>query len=120
MRSSTLEKKSVSCYKTYTMSGSKKAAKKQKVGKSRTSCSTASDCLTRITKPDIRRVARRGGVQRISGLVYEETRDQLQNFLDKVTDDVIALLDNNTRKRKTITVNDVLYALTLYGYGEIN
>jgi histone H4 len=27
-----------------------------------------------ITKPAIRRLARRGGVKRISGLIYEETR----------------------------------------------
>ena len=31
-----------------------------------------------ITKPVIRRLARRGGVKRISGLVYEETRGVLK------------------------------------------
>ena len=31
------------------------------------------NCLF-ITKPAIRRLARRGGVKRISGLIYEETR----------------------------------------------
>jgi hypothetical protein len=29
-------------------------------------------CLEGITKPAIRRLARRGGVKRISGLIYEE------------------------------------------------
>jgi histone H4 len=31
-----------------------------------------------ITKPSIRRLARRGGVKRISGLIYEETRGVLK------------------------------------------
>ncbi|GFP83491.1 histone h4 [Phtheirospermum japonicum] len=35
-----------------------------------------------ITKPAIRRVARRGGVKRISGLIYEETRGVLKIFLE--------------------------------------
>lgn len=34
-----------------------------------------------ITKPAIRRLARRGGVKRISGLIYEETRGVLKVFL---------------------------------------
>ena len=32
-----------------------------------------------LTKPAIRRLARRGEVKRISGLVYEETRNVLRN-----------------------------------------
>ena len=34
------------------------------------------DNIQGITKPAIRRLARRGGVKRISGLVYEEVREQ--------------------------------------------
>ena len=34
--------------------------------------------LRGITKPAIRRLARRGGVKRISGLIYEETRGVLK------------------------------------------
>ena len=37
-----------------------------------------------ITKPAIRRLARRGGVKRISGLIYEETRAVLKVFLENV------------------------------------
>src|SRR6266542_6761498 len=37
-----------------------------------------------ITKPAIRRLARRGGVKRISGLIYEETRGVLKVFLETV------------------------------------
>jgi histone H3/H4 len=32
------------------------------------------DIIQGITKPAIRRLAREGGVKRVSGLVYEETR----------------------------------------------
>ena len=41
--------------------------------------------LTGITKPAIRRLARRGGVKRISGLIYEETRGVLKIFLENVS-----------------------------------
>lgn len=43
-----------------------------------------SDICTGITKPAIRRLARRGGVKRISGLIYEETRGVLKIFLENV------------------------------------
>ena len=39
------------------------------------------DNIQGITKPAIRRLARRGGVKRISGLIYEETRGVLKVFL---------------------------------------
>ncbi|KAL1238584.1 Histone [Trichinella spiralis] len=39
------------------------------------------DNIQGITKPAIRRLARRGGVKRISGLIYEETRAVLKLFL---------------------------------------
>jgi hypothetical protein len=42
------------------------------------------DNIQGITKPAIRRLARRGGVKRISGLIYEETRAVLKNFLEGV------------------------------------
>jgi histone H4 len=44
----------------------------------------ASDIVIGITKPAIRRLARRGGVKRISGLIYEETRGVLKIFLENV------------------------------------
>jgi histone H3/H4 len=42
------------------------------------------DNIQGITKPAIRRLARRGGVKRISGLIYEETRGVLKTFLENV------------------------------------
>ncbi|KAI4552549.1 hypothetical protein MJT46_017200 [Ovis ammon polii x Ovis aries] len=59
------------------------------------------DNIQGISKPAIRRLARRGGVKLISGLIYEQIRGV---------------------KRKTVTAMDVVYALqrqgrTLYGFG---
>lgn len=42
-----------------------------------------------ITKPAIRRMARRGGVKRISNLIYEETRGVLRVFLEHVIRDAV-------------------------------
>ena len=73
-----------------------------------------------ITKPAIRRLARRGGVKRISGLIYEETRGVLKVFLEKVIQDAVKYTEH--ARRKTVTAMDVVYALkrngrTLYGFG---
>ena len=38
-----------------------------------------------ITKPAIRRLARRGGVKRISALIYDESRLVLRSFLEGIT-----------------------------------
>jgi len=73
-----------------------------------------------VTKPAIRRLARRGGVKRISGAIYEETRTVLQEFLQKVCADTVTLTEH--ARRKTVSAKDVVYALkrqsrTLYGFG---
>lgn len=78
------------------------------------------DNIQGITKPAIRRLARKGGVKRISGLVYEETRGVLKTFLTDVIRDAVLYTDH--AKRQTVTVLDVIYALkrqgrTLYGFG---
>jgi histone H4 len=73
-----------------------------------------------ITKPAIRRLARRGGVKRISGLIYDETRSVLKVFLENVVRDAVTYTEH--ARRKTVTALDVVYALkrqgrTLYGFG---
>ncbi|CAK8680679.1 unnamed protein product [Clavelina lepadiformis] len=62
-----------------------------------------------ITKPAIRRLARRG-----------ETRGVLKVFLENVIRDAVTYTEH--AKRKTVTALDVVYALkrqgrTLYGFG---
>ena len=66
-----------------------------------------------ITKPAIRRLARRGGVKRISGLIYDETRSALKIFLENVIRD--AVIYTEYARRKTVTAMDVVYALKRQG-----
>ena len=78
------------------------------------------DNIQGVTKPAIRRLARRGGVKRISGLVYEETRGVLKAFMENVIGDAVTYTEH--AKRKTVSVTDMVYALkrqgkTLYGFG---
>ena len=78
------------------------------------------DNIEGISRPAIRRLARRGGVKRLSGLVYEETRSVLKEFLTDVIRDAITYTEH--ARRRTVTANDVVYALrrrgrTLYGFG---
>ena len=78
------------------------------------------DNIQGITKPAIRRLARRGGVKRITGLIYEETRSVLKVFLENVIRDAVTYTEH--ARRKTVTAMDFVYApkrqgRTLYGFG---
>jgi len=77
------------------------------------------DNISGITKPAIRRLARRGGVKRISGTVYDESRVVLKSFLENVIRDSVTYTEHS--RRKTVTAQDVVLALrrsgrTLYGF----
>ena len=91
-----------------------------KVGAKRHTKKSLKETILGITKPAIRRLARRGGVKRISSLIYEETRNVLRSFLENVVRDSVTYTEH--AKRKTVTALDVVYALkrqgrTLYGFG---
>lgn len=73
-----------------------------------------------ITKCAIRRLLRRGGVKRISGLTYEELRAVIKVFLEKAISDAMTYTEH--AKRKTVSPIDVVYALKrqdirIYGFG---
>lgn len=77
------------------------------------------DGMDGITKASIRRLARRGGVKRISGMIYEESRAVLRSFLYRIIGP--AVLYSQHAHRKTITARDIVHSLkregsTLYGY----
>ena len=59
------------------------------------------DNIQGITKPAIRRLARRGGVKRISGLIYEETRGVLKVFLENVIRDSCLLYTSPSPRDRT-------------------
>jgi histone H4 len=77
------------------------------------------DNIKGITRGSIRRLARRGGVKRISGELYDEVRDVLKSFVDGVVRDAVAYTEH--AKRRTVTAVDVVNALRkrgklIYGY----
>ena len=65
--------------------------------------------LDRISKGSIRRLARRGGVKRISSNVYSHSRQIIVTFLDKIMRDALTYMEHS--RRKTLTTPDVIYAL---------
>jgi histone H4 len=72
-----------------------------------------------ISRPAIRQLARRAGVIRMSGLIYEETRAVLNVFVSNLVQD--AYMYTQHARRKPITARDIIYALkrqgrTLYGF----
>ncbi|KAM9325936.1 histone H2B 1.1-like [Gastrophryne carolinensis] len=104
----------------FEMSGRGKGGKGLGKGGAKRHRKVLRDNIQGITKPAIRRLARRGGVKRISGLIYEETRGVLKVFLENVIRDAVTYTEH--AKRKTVTAMDVVYALkrqgrTLYGFG---
>ncbi|KAL2044334.1 hypothetical protein N7G274_003039 [Stereocaulon virgatum] len=71
------------------------------------------DSVRGITKGDIRRLARRGGVKRISGTIYDEVRQAMIARLKLILHDCTAYVQHSNRK--TVTVTDVIFALRRLG-----
>lgn len=100
------------------MSGRGKGTKGLGKGGSKRHRKVIRDSIQGVTNPSIRRLARRGGVKRISRLMYEETRGVLQESLKKVIQNAVTYMIH--ARRKTVTANDVVLALkregrTIYG-----
>lgn len=79
------------------------------------------DSIQGVTKPALRRLARRAGIKRISGLLYEELRDVLRKqIMEPMIRDAVTYMEH--ARRKTVTAQDVVYATKrqgspLYGFG---
>lgn len=91
-----------------------------RTGKRHKASNRSTVLTTGLCKNDIRRLARRGGVKRISAEIYPTVRDLLKEFLDRVIQDSIVYTEH--ANRITVTTNDVVMALkrhgrTIYGYG---
>ncbi|KAL2276992.1 hypothetical protein FJTKL_00298 [Diaporthe vaccinii] len=71
------------------------------------------DNIRGITRPDIRRLARRGGVKRISAAIYNDVRAALMDRLRLILRDCVTYVDY--RRAKTVTVYDVIHALKRIG-----
>lgn len=78
------------------------------------------DNIQGITAPAIRRMARRAGVKRISGTVYEDQRERIKNLVTMVLRSAIVYTQH--ARRKTVTPMDIVLGLrrvgtNLYGFG---
>jgi histone H4 len=95
------------------MTGRGKGGKGLAKGGAKRHAKVLKDNIKGITKPAIRRLARRGGVKRISDKVYDETRQSLKRFLECVIRDAVCYTEH--AKRKTVTSMDVVFALRRQG-----
>ena len=67
------------------------------------------DSIQRTTRRDIRRLARRDDVKRISARIYANVRDAIRDRLAAILNDCTKLLKYS--QRKAITMFDVVIAL---------
>lgn len=72
------------------------------------------DPLQQITRPVLLRLARRGGVKRVSGIVYELVRKDAKAFTDSIAFSAATYASH--ARRKTLTCNDFANALKREGY----
>ncbi len=77
------------------------------------------DNILGVTRPAVRRLARRGGVKRLSEHAFEEARQHLKAFITQIVKDSVTYCEHG--RRKTVSASDVVYALrrkghTLYGF----
>lgn len=63
--------------------------------------------------PSFRRIARRGGVRRMSSYVIGDARSALRGFLDRTLNRAAAYMES--AKRKTITLRDIITSLRSFG-----
>ncbi|KJA15456.1 hypothetical protein HYPSUDRAFT_80497 [Hypholoma sublateritium FD-334 SS-4] len=76
--------------------------------------------IQNLSAPPFRRLARRGGVKRISSRIYEEGRGVIRDYLFSILHDAVSYTDH-CDKRQTVTTIDVVRALkrsgkTIYGF----
>ncbi|XVF86093.1 hypothetical protein PTKIN_Ptkin18bG0013400 [Pterospermum kingtungense] len=71
------------------------------------------DNIQGITKPVILRLVRKGGMKRINGFIYEETRRVFKKFIENVIRDAITYIEH--ARRKTVTAMDVVYTFKRRG-----
>ncbi len=77
------------------------------------------EAIRGVTKGSIRRLARRGGIKRLSGLIYEEVRGVLRTFVEGVVRDATAYTEHS--RKMTVTSGAVVSALkkkgrVIYGF----
>jgi histone H4 len=98
----------------------KTTKKKNRIGKKRHK-KVLKNTIKGISKPAILRLCYRGGVERISGKVYEESRSALKTWLENVLR--YTIIYTEYENRKTVSARDVVQGIKkhgkkLYGFSE--
>lgn len=80
------------------------------------------DSIKGITNPSIRRLSRKAGITTVGNSVYSSIRNTTKEYVTEIMKD--AIIYKNYRKAKTVTVEDIYYALnrngqTIYGFDNI-
>jgi histone H3/H4 len=65
--------------------------------------------MYRLLTLNHRRLARRGGIKRISAMIYDDIRAVLKKRLELLLAQIVALVEHTGRK--TVSVTDVIYTL---------
>lgn len=71
------------------------------------------DGSSALNRPSIRRLARRAGVKRLSGGIYDEVPTAIRAWLTKIIRDIVTYAEYS--QRKTVIINDVLLSLKRHG-----
>lgn len=71
------------------------------------------DGSSALSRPALRRLARRAGVKRINAGIYEEAPTAMRAWLGKIIADSINYTEH--ARRMTVTINDVLLSLKRNG-----
>jgi histone H4 len=113
------KKKKIRKFSTFKMAKGKRSGESKGAGSKRLK-KVVSNSVRGVTSPAIRRLARRAGIKRISGLLYDEVRGVLKSFVESVVKDSIAYTE--AARRKSVSASDVVHALrrrgkSIYGYG---
>lgn len=74
---------------------------------------TQKENILGITKPAIRRLARRGGVKRMSALVYDQARNTIRDKLTTVLEKAIVYTE--AARRRTVSLPDIKHGLAVIG-----
>lgn len=92
--------------------GKGKGLGKGKLGSVRHRNAMTRDNMSRaLTKPSLRRLARKGGVKFIAATCFQEMRDTFGEFLKHLMETVVLVVESSSKSRKTVTAMDVRYAL---------
>ena len=71
------------------------------------------DNIMGITKSAIKRMFARAGITRASGLMYEEVRGTIKQYMERVIRDAVALLESE--RKRVLTEKHIVEALRLNG-----